>query len=86
MAKVSFNKGKTWLDILDDNDFTKIVEKISKVKVWNTVIDSLDPDDMMKALNSMNSVSRKALNGGSVDDRVQLLGMYLKVCKDDLMV
>lgn len=86
MAKVSFNKGKTWLDILDDNDFTKIVEKVSKVKVWNAVIDSLDPDDMMKALNSMNSVSRKALNGGSVDDRVQLLGMYLKVCKDDLMV
>lgn len=86
MAKVSFNKGKTWLDILDDNDFTKIVEKVSKVKVWNAVIDSLDPDDMMKALNSMNSVSRKALNGGSIDDRVQLLGMYLKVCKDDLMV
>lgn len=86
MAKVSFNKGKDWLDILDDNDFVVIKEKVSKAKVWNAVIDAFNPDDMLKAVDKMPSVQRKSITGGNVDDRMQMLGMYLKVCKEDLMV
>lgn len=59
MAKISFDHGKTFLDITNDRDFNIILNKVSKMKTWNAVVDHFDTDAMLHALEKMSANERK---------------------------
>ena len=87
MAKISFDKGKTFLDILNDRDHNIILSKIGKMKVWNNVVDSFDTDTMLRTLDKMSANERKiCTQGNKAENRILYLGKYLLEADTDLIV
>lgn len=87
MAKISFDKGKTYLDILDDRDHNIILSKISKMKVWQNVVENFEGEAMMRALDKMSANERKlCTQGNKAENRMLYLGKYLAEAEMNLIV
>lgn len=87
MAKISFDKGKTFLDILNDRDNLIILNKISKMKVWENVVNHFDTDAMLQALEHMSANERKmCTQGNKAENRMLYLGKYLLEANTDLVL
>lgn len=87
MAKISFDKGKTYLDILDDKENNIILGKIAKKKIWQSVVDAFDADAMMATLEKMSANERKmCTQANNADNRMLYLGKYLLEATEDLIV
>lgn len=87
MAKISFDKGKTFLDILNDRDNLIILNKISKMKVWENVVNHFDTDTMLQALEHMSANERKmCTQGNKAENRMLYLGKYLLEANTDLVL
>lgn len=82
IKKISFDNGKTYLDILDDSTFSEIILKLRKMKNWKIIVAEMEEDALMKA------VEETKLRGQLVnaEQRVMFLGAYLKYAQKDLVV
>lgn len=78
MKKISFDGGKTLVDIMDDSTFSMVVSKLRKAKNWNVIIDAMEADALL------NTSYRGSTT--TVESRVQILAEYLKSCSNDLIV
>ena len=78
MNKISFDGGKTLVDIMDDSTFSMVVSKLRKAKNWNVIIDAMEADALL------NTSYRGSTT--TVESRVQILAEYLKNCSNDLIV
>lgn len=78
MKKISFDGGKTLVDIMDDSTFSMVVSKLRKAKNWNVIIDAMEADALL------NTSYRGSTT--TVESRVQILAEYLKNCSNDLIV
>lgn len=78
MKKISFDGGKTLVDIMDDSTFSMVVSKLRKAKNWNVIIDAMEADALL------NTSYRGSTT--TVESRVQILAEYLKNCSHDLIV
>lgn len=82
IKKISFDNGKTFIDIMDDNTFYIVVSKLRKMKNWNIIVDAMEDEAMFKAIKETNLKGQLT----NAENRVIFLGSYLKHSKNDLIV
>ena len=82
IKKISFDNGKTFIDIMDDNTFYIVVSKLRKMKNWNIIVDAMEDEAMFKAIKETNLKGQLT----NAENRVIFLGAYLKHSKNDLIV
>lgn len=85
MKRISFDDGKTFLDMLDEStgDIVTVVAKLRSRKNWDKLVSLFEPDAMMKAVDDLKIHKSLILN--TAEARVMFLGQYLKYAQNDLV-
>ena len=85
MKRISFDDGKTFLDMLDEStgDIVTVVAKLRSRKNWDKLVSLFEPDAMMKAVDDLKVHKSLILN--TAEARVMFLGQYLKYAQNDLV-
>ena len=82
MRKVSFDGGKAFIDIMDDVTFPTVVQKLRKAKNWAMIVDKMETEAMMKAIEESGFKGQLV----NAEQRTMFLAMYLQEAQNDLIV
>ena len=82
MRKVSFDGGKTFIDIMDDVTFPTVVQKLRKAKNWATIVEAMETEAMMTAVEESGFKGQLV----NAEQRTMFLALYLQGAKSDLIV
>lgn len=85
MKRISFDGGKTFIDLIDDptGDLYVVIQKMRSRKNWDKLVELLEPEAMTTAINNLKV--NKYLNLNNAESRVLFLGEYLRHAKEDIV-
>ena len=79
--RVSFDNGKTMIDIMDDSTFGEVVQKLRKAKNWKIIVEAMEPEAMLKATEETKYKGLMV----NAEQRVMFLATYLNYAENDLV-
>lgn len=83
MKNISFDGGKTFISLLDDDNLPLIIQKMRSRKNWEKIVDILEADAMLSTIKDLKIKSDLTL--ANAESRIMFLATYLKYANEDII-
>lgn len=83
MKNISFDGGKTFISLLDDDNLPLIIQKMRSRKNWEKIVDILEADAMLFTIKDLKIKSDLTL--ANAESRIMFLATYLKYANEDII-
>lgn len=83
MKNISFDGGKTFISLLDDDNLPLIMQKMRSRKNWEKIVDILEADAMLSTIKDLKIKSDLTL--ANAESRIMFLATYLKYANEDII-
>ena len=83
MKNISFDGGKTFISLLDDDNLPLIIQKMRSRKNWEKIVDILEADAILSTIKDLKIKSDLTL--ANAESRIMFLATYLKYANEDII-
>lgn len=83
MKNISFDGGKTFISLLDDDSLPLIMQKMRSRKNWEKIVDILETEAMLSTIKDLKIKSDLTL--ANAESRIMFLATYLKHANEDII-